>query len=156
MTSLNFNVKGQKLTRGEADFLANDSMNILTLKATFDTVWDGFSKYAIFSYKGEHYASIPTYHEGYYEFTVPSEVLKGKVFYFTIVGYTTENEEVITRITTNSSSVRLYESGFTDDLKNAHFEEVDEATIETLFSVFYTKAEIDALMGDCEDLLGGG
>ena len=42
----------------------------------------------------------------------------------------------------------LNESGFADKLVNGSFEEVDEEAVESLFSVFYTKAEVDNAFND--------
>ena len=117
MVSYNFNVSGQHLVHSGEVFVANNSLNVLLFRCTFDDAWTGFEKYALFISGGDAFKVAPSVNGEYYDFIVPSDVLGGNGFYFTIVGVVGSGETVVNRLTTNQYFVSLAESGYTDNVK---------------------------------------
>ena len=132
MVSYNFNVSGQHLVHDNEVFVANGSLNVLLFRCSFDDAWTGFERYALFISGGDAFKVAPSVNGEYYDFIVPSDVLTGNGFYFTIVGVVISGETVVNRLTTNQYFVSLAESGYTDKVK-ATFTPL-EKTVKVLWS----------------------
>ena len=132
MVSLGFNVVGQLLSATDGVFLANSSVNVLLFRCTFDDAWTGFERYALFRSGKDAFKVAPSINGEYYDFLVPSDVLNGNGFYFTLVGVVGEGDVVVNRLTTNKVYIRLAESGYTDDVK-ATFTPI-EKTVKIIWS----------------------
>jgi len=117
MVSYSFNIVGQHLVHSGEVFVANNSLNVLLFRCTFDDAWTGFERYALFRSGGDAYKVAASVNGEYYDFLVPSDVLNGNGFYFTLVGVVGEGDVVVNRLTTNQYFVSLEESGYTDDVK---------------------------------------
>lgn len=120
MIVLNFDVKTQRVIKKNTEYLVNHTSNFLELHFTFDEQWNLFSpKYIIFKYNEKNYLNILDYDNELekYLILVPSTVLKGSSFRFTIYGllYVGGSEE---RITTQEVTIKLHDSGFTTDISN--------------------------------------
>ena len=50
-----YNVTGQLIHRQTQQCLANQGQEYLSLRFTFDSEWDDYTKYIIFSYHNKHY-----------------------------------------------------------------------------------------------------
>ena len=114
---LNFDVDGQKLTKTGTAYLASHSKNYLKFNFSFSDAWNDLFKYIIFKYKEDSYQLLLEHDEGEqgYAVIVPSQVLKGKSFRFTVYGAKSlEDDEYI--ITTQEMSIRLHYSGYTTDI----------------------------------------
>lgn len=138
---IDFTVNRQILHKQSNPCLANDSQNYLALSFTFDSSWEDYEKYAIFTYKGKHYQTLLEYdnEEEAYVQIVPKEVLVGKGFYFTLYG-TYEDE----RITTNQLRIDLLESGYTTDISS-----IDYPDVPDVFQPIYHR--LDVLENDMLD-----
>lgn len=120
MIVLNFDVKTQRIIKKNTEYLVNHTLHFLEFHFTFDEQWDLFSpKYIIFKYNEKNYLNILDYDMDLekYRILVPSTVLKGSSFRFTIYGllYVAGSEE---RITTQEVTIKLHDSGFTTDISN--------------------------------------
>ena len=120
MIVLNFEVKKQRIIKKNTEYLVNHSSHFLKFDFIFDDQWDLFSpKYIIFKYNEKNYLNILTFDTDLAKHTieVPSVVLKGSSFRFTIYGllYVGGNEE---RITTQEVTIKLHDSGFTTKFSN--------------------------------------
>jgi hypothetical protein len=85
MRELKFNVKGQKIEKDSAcDFsgIVSGTEGYLTIKVTFDSMWNGFGKVAVFSDLINEQAVILK--EDVCE--IPKEILIGSKFYVRILG----------------------------------------------------------------------
>lgn len=120
MIILNFEVKKQRIIKKNTEYLVNHTLHFLEFYFTFDEQWDLFSpKYIIFKHNEKNYLNILTYDVDLnkYFVSVPSVVLKGSSFRFTIYGtlYVSGFEE---RITTQEVTIKLHDSGFTTKFDN--------------------------------------
>ena len=120
MIVLNFDVKKQRIIKKTTEYLVNHTLHFLEFNFTFDEQWDLFSpKYIIFKYNEKNYLNILSWDNDLekYRVTVPSIVLKGSSFRFTIYGllYVGGHEE---RITTQEVTIKLHDSGFTTNFSN--------------------------------------
>lgn len=139
MIVLNFDVKKQRVIKKNTEYLVNHTKNFLEFSFAFDELWDGLTKYIIFKYNEKNYLNILTFNEESekYETVVPSNVLKGSMFRFTIysVFMVAGSEE---RITTQEVTIKLHDSGFTTNITSVSDEDnVDIFT--TLFENLNTK-----------------
>lgn len=132
MVSYSFNIVGQHLVHSGEVFVANNSLNVLLFRCSFDDAWDGFERYALFRSGKDAFKVAPSINGEVYDFLVPSDVLSGNGFYFTLVGVVGSGETVVNRLTTNQYFVSLVESGFTDDVQ-ATFTTV-EKTVKIIWS----------------------
>ena len=110
MIVLNFDVKKQRVIKKNTEYLVNHTKNFLEFSFAFDELWDGLTKYIIFKYNEKNYLNILTFNEESekYETVVPSNVLKGSMFRFTIysVFMVAGSEE---RITTQEVTIKLHD-----------------------------------------------
>ena len=107
MGRLNFIVTKQKLAEDENPYVVADSREYLTANFDFSSAWNECSKTAIFkSAEGKAYSVLL---DSENSCTVPWEVIKYPSFSVSVYGLH-EDE----RITTNSVSVRVLNSGYED------------------------------------------
>ncbi|WP_406533423.1 hypothetical protein [Methanobrevibacter sp.] len=140
MIVLNFDVQKQRIIKKNKEYLANHTKNFLLLSFSFDDLWKNHPKYIIFKYNEKNYLNFLTYNgeSGNYEVVVPSIVLKGLMFRFTIYEllYVGGSEE---RITTQEVTIKLHDSGFTEDISNISNDEDSVDIFTTLFENLSTK-----------------
>lgn len=151
MIVLNFDVKKQRVIKKNTEYLVNHTKNFLEFSFTFDELWDGLTKYIIFKYNEKNYLNILTFNEESekYGTVVPSNVLKGSMFRFTMysVFMVAGSEE---RITTQEVTIKLHDSGFTTNIHSVSDEDsVDIFT--TLFDNLGTK--FDDLIIEDENII---
>lgn len=140
MIILNFEVKKQRIIKKNTEYLVNHTLHFLEFYFSFDEQWDLFSpKYIIFKHNEKNYLNILTYDPDLnkYFVSVPSVVLKGSSFRFTIYGtlYVSGFEE---RITTQEVTIKLHDSGFTTNISSVS-DNGDVDIFTTLFDDLSTK-----------------
>lgn len=120
MIVLNFDVVKQRIIKKNTEYLVNHTLNFLEFHFSFDEQWDSFSpKYIIFKHNEKNYLNILTYDTELEKYTikVPSIVLEGSSFRFTIYGLVYVGGSEV-RITTQEVTIKLHDSGFTNDISN--------------------------------------
>lgn len=129
-----YRVNGQLIHRQTQQCLANQGQEYLSLRFTFDSEWDDYTKYIIFSYHSKHYQFQLEYDDEQlaYIVIVPKEVLGGKGFLFTIYG-----EDDTERITTKQQKINLLESGYTTDISS-----IDYPDTTDVFNVIFGRLDI--------------
>jgi len=129
-----YRVNGQLIHRQTQQCLANQGQEYLSLRFTFDSEWDDYTKYIIFSYHNKHYQFQLEYDDEQlaYIVIVPKEVLGGKGFLFTIYG-----EDDTERITTKQQKINLLESGYTTDISS-----IDYPDTTDVFNVIFGRLDI--------------
>lgn len=109
---LGFDVDGQFVTRRDDERVVNRSVNYLELCFNFkDTeTWDDLIKRVLFKGNGETYSKQL---DNENKVVVPSEVLSGDSFVFTLYGIT--DDDPVVRVTCNLMKIIMVSSGFTGD-----------------------------------------
>ena len=108
---LGFDVEGQFVTRSDDERVVNRSVNYLELCFNFkDTeTWDDLTKRVLFKGDGETYCKQL---DNENKVVVPSEVLTGDSFVFSLYGVTVD---LMVRVTCNLMKIIMVSSGFTGD-----------------------------------------
>lgn len=108
---LGFDVEGQFITRRDNDRIVNRSVNFLELCFNFkDTeTWEDLTKRVLFKSNSETYCKQL---DSENKVVVPSEVLTGDSFVFTLYGIT---DDPVVRVTSNLMKITMVNSGFTGD-----------------------------------------
>lgn len=135
-------MKKQRVIKKNTEYLVNHTLNFLEFNFLFDDQWNQFSpKYIIFKHNEKNYLNVLTYDNELekYHITVPSIVLKGSSFRFTIYGllYVAGSE---VRITTQEVTIKLHDSGFTTDISSINENDNDNIDIfTTIFDNIHNK-----------------
>lgn len=136
MIILNFEVKKQRIIKKNTEYLVNHTLHFLEFYFSFDEQWDLFSpKYIIFKHNEKNYLNILTYDPDLnkYFVSVPSVVLKGYSFRFTIYGLLYVGSSEV-RITTQEVTIKLHDSGFTTEISNIN--ENDNGNVDIFTTIF--------------------
>ena len=109
---IGFDVDGQFVTRRDDERVVNRSVNYLELCFNFkDTeTWDDLTKRVLFKGNSETYSKQL---DNENKVVVPSEVLTGDSFVFTLYGIT--DDDPVVRVTCNLMKITMVSSGFTGD-----------------------------------------
>ena len=109
---IGFDVDGQFVTRRDDERVVNRSVNYLELCFNFkDTeTWDDLTKRILFKGNSETYSKQL---DNENKVVVPSEVLTGDSFVFTLYGIT--DDDPVVRVTCNLMKITMVSSGFTGD-----------------------------------------
>lgn len=120
----------------------DNSANYLILRFTFDYSWKDLKKFIILQYGDLAYNLLFDETQEEYAIKVPSQILQGKCFSFSLYGRDLENN---TRITTEKVLIKQRKSGYTTCFQTPHDEDIDD-----VYTVL--QKEIDALNDDVDDL----
>lgn len=136
---VNFKINEQHVEKKDNVYLVNKTKNYLKFNFTFNETWDDYEKYILFHSKEKNYEFLLPYDEEMecYSITVPSQILLGKHFRFSLYGIKIIDEDE-TRITTNDFRVRLDHSGYTQDISSYD----DDTGIDDIFTII--QMELDA------------
>ena len=122
-----------------------DSRNYLSLRFTFDYSWKGLQKFIILQYGDLAYNLLFDEENDEYIVKVPSQILQGKCFSFSLYGTDVENNVIIT---TQKILIKQRKSGYI-----TCFQTPNDETIDDVYSVL--QKEIDGLTSYVEDLEEG-
>lgn len=138
---LKYKIKKQqiiKIKRKEENPIQH-SINYLKLAFIFkDEDWTDLIKFIQFKFKGETYQYYldDIDEEGFYNITVPSFILEGKGFHFTIYG--TDNQ---VRITTETIEINIIENDYTKNISPINPDEDPEDITTKIFKILETKVD---------------
>ena len=108
---ISYDVEGQFVTRRDDERVVNRSVNYLELCFNFKDAetWEDLTKRVLFKSNGETYCKQL---DSENKVIVPSEVLTGDSFVFTLYGIT---DDPVVRVTCNLMKITMVNSGFTGD-----------------------------------------
>lgn len=138
---ITFKVNGQSLKRTDKSRLVNKSQNVIIAKFNFmQSEWTGINRFVLFKNSTDTY-NIPLEDGCEAECVIPWEVLNEHRFKMTLYGGDL--------ITTNELTIKLEESGYTDEVTPTHDPTPD--VFDKIFDELDTKAtkvEVEELSED--------